>query len=174
MPRPVSEALIVGRVIVGLPNWIQLVASLATAIGVSVGALQLWYARRRATTTFEDALASEYRQLTARLPTAALLGETLPVELQRPHFHEFYRYSDLTNNQAFLRQIGRVSKKTWSFWVDGMRTNLARPDFATTWADISARAEADFSELRRVVAEQFKAIPTLGRCADLVQAPLTA
>lgn len=138
---------------------IQDVAAVATAIGVFFAAFQLWHTRARAITTFEDSLANEYRHITGRLPTEALLGEILTPDVQKTHFHEFYRYFDLTNSQIFLRQSGRISKKTWKFWVEGIHTNLARPAFASNWADISRRAGSDFSELRRLIAEDFKCDP---------------
>jgi hypothetical protein len=138
---------------------IQDVASIATAIGVFFAAFQLWHTRARAITTFEDSLANEYREIIGRLPTEALLGETLTLEVRQVEFHEFYRYFDLTNNQIFLRQIGRISKKTWEFWAEGIQTNLARPAFANTWEEIGKRAGPDFSELRRLIAEGFKSDP---------------
>src|ERR1700730_7622051 len=90
---------------------VQDVASIATAIGVFFAAFQLWHTRARAITTFEDSLANEYRKIIGRLPTEALLGETLTPEAQKAKFHEFYRYFDLTNNQIFLRQIGRIKQE---------------------------------------------------------------
>jgi hypothetical protein len=138
---------------------IQDLASIATAIGVFFAAFQLWHTRARAITTFEDSLANEYRQITAKLPMEALLGEVLAPDGQKANLHEFYRYFDLTNNQIFLRQIRRISKKTWRFWAEGIQTNLARPAFAESWAEISRRAGSDFSELRRLIAEGFKTDP---------------
>ena len=138
---------------------IQDVAAIATAIGVFFAAFQLWHTRARAITTFEDSLATEYRQITGRLPTEALLGEKLTVDLQKANLHEFYQYFDLTNSQIFLRQSGRISKRTWTFWAEGIQTNLGRPAFTSAWADISGRAGRDFSELRRLIAEDFKSDP---------------
>jgi hypothetical protein len=138
---------------------IQDISSIATAIGVFFAAFQLWHTRARAITTFEDSLTNEYREIIDRLPTEAILGETLTPEVQVKHLHDFYRYVDLTNNQVFLRKIRRISKRTWRFWADGIETNLARPAFAAAWAEISRRAGNDFSELRRLVAEGFKTDP---------------
>jgi len=143
---------------------VQDIASIATAIGVFFAAFQLWHTRARAITTFEDSLANEYRQITGRLPTEALLGEILAPDVQKTHFHEFYRYFDLTNSQIFLRQSGRISKKTWQFWAEGIQTNLARPAFANNWAEISRRAGSDFSELRRLIAEDFETDPRHWKC----------
>jgi len=142
-----------------LPDWIKDIAPIVTAVGVCVGALQLWNTKRQATTAFEDALAKEYREITGRLPTGALLGETLTAESLQTHLPNFYRYFDLCNNQTFLRQIKRISTKTWGFWADGMRTNLARPAFAESWEHIRQHAGSDFQEMRRLIAEGFKIDP---------------
>jgi hypothetical protein len=138
---------------------IQDIASIATAVGVFFAAFQLLHTRARAITTFEDSLATEYRGIIDRLPTEAILGESLSPEAQRKHLHDFYRYLDLTNNQVFLRKIRRISRKTWRFWADGIETNLARPAFAAAWAEINRRAGSDFSELRRLISEDFKKDP---------------
>lgn len=50
------------------------VANLATAAAVVFAAWQIWLSKRQAATAFEDAMAREYRELAARLPTKALLG----------------------------------------------------------------------------------------------------
>jgi hypothetical protein len=144
---------------VGLSDWLSQVAPIVTAIGVCVGALSLTNAKRQAVTSFEDALANEYREITGTIPRVALLGEALPTEVMQAHLTDFYRYFDLTNNQIFLRQIGRISKQTWVFWAEGIKTNLGRPAFAKSWEDIGRRSDKDFSELRRLIAEDFKSDP---------------
>jgi len=140
-------------------GWITLLAPVATATGVCVGALSLVNSKRQAVTTFEDALSNEYRQITTTLPTAALLGESLSTEILQAHLPDFYRYFDLTNGQIFLRKIGRISKKTWIFWCEGIRTNLSRPAFSTSWEHIASRSNGDFSELRKLIVEEFKIDP---------------
>jgi hypothetical protein len=142
-----------------ISDWLKEIAPVVTALGVSIGVLQLWNTKRQAVTLFEDALAKEYREITGAIPTAALLGEILSAELMQAHLPDFYRYFDLSNNQIFLRQIGRISKKTWVFWVDGIKTNLSRPAFAKSWEDIGRRSNKDFSELRRLIVEDFKSDP---------------
>ena len=125
-------------------------ANIATATAVVVGAWQLVLARRLSITNFEDTFAKEYRELAARLPTKALLGEELADVEYADHFDEMYHYFDLCNEQAFLRSIGRVSDKTWIFWKDGIASNLRRPAFERAWSEIAARANDDFSELREL------------------------
>jgi hypothetical protein len=123
-------------------------ASVATAAGVGVAAWQLRHSQRQNVTTFEDSFAREYRELTATLPTKALLGEPLTEQEHQEHFDEFYRYFDLCNEQVFLHQSGRIRRSTWQYWRDGMASNFKRPAFERAWNEVCERANSDFSELR--------------------------
>ncbi|HSD38712.1 MAG TPA: hypothetical protein VLC92_14465 [Rhodocyclaceae bacterium] len=124
------------------------VASVATAIGALAAAWQLFLVHRQSVTNFEDAFAKEYRELAAKLPTKALLGEPLTDVEHDEHFDEMYHYFDLCNEQAFLKSAGRISEKTWTFWLDGMSKNMRRPAFSKAWEEIASRSSGDFSELR--------------------------
>lgn len=126
------------------------ISSIATALAVIVAAWQLVLAHRQSITNFEDSFAKEYRELASRLPTKALLGEELTDAEYDEHFDELYHYFDLCNEQIFHQKIGRISKKTWTFWKDGIASNLQRPVFQRAWADIASRANNDFSELREI------------------------
>lgn len=53
------------------------IANIATAVGVLLAAWQLWLSRKQSITTFEDSFSREYRELAAKLPTKALLGQPL-------------------------------------------------------------------------------------------------
>lgn len=127
---------------------IEIIANLATAIGVAVAASQLWLTRGQDKTTFEDTFAREYRELASTLPTKALLGETLTHKEYCEAFDEFYHYIDLCNTQVFLHLEGRISDETWKYWRDGMETNLNRPAFKRAWSEIAA-ANGDFRELKK-------------------------
>lgn len=127
---------------------LSVLANIATAAAVVVGAWQLVLAHRLSVTNFEDTFAKEYRELAAKLPTKALLGEALSDDEHAKHFDEMYHYFDLCNEQAFLHSVGRVSDKTWIFWKDGIASNLQRPAFERAWSEIAARANDDFSELK--------------------------
>lgn len=129
---------------------ITLLANSATAVGVFLAALQIRFSNKQSITNFEDAFAKEYRELASKLPTKAFLGEPLNCEEYLEHFDEMYHYFDLCNEQAFLHQIGRVSKQTWKFWLDGMSSNMRRPAFAKAWQEISSRSGGDFKELREL------------------------
>ena len=126
------------------------VGGIFTAVAAIVAAWQLLHLQRQSTTSFEDALAREYRELASTLPVSALLGESLSDSMHADKLDEFYRYFDLCNNQIFLHDSKRVSDATWRFWEEGIRSNMKRPAFSRAWAEIAARANGDFAELRRV------------------------
>jgi hypothetical protein len=125
---------------------------LVGAVGAVIAVLTFLYAQRNIRTEFEDALASEYRELARRLPIDALLGEpgskpgsaefklTLPL---------FYSYFDLSNEQGFLAQKKRIRADTWADWQDGIAANLTKPQFEDAWLYIAERAAAR-NELQRV------------------------
>lgn len=141
------------------PEWVSAVANCVMAIGVVLVLWQIRLTKQQATTTFEDSMAKEYRELAAKIPTRALLGEDLSQEEYKETFDEFYHYVDLSNEEVFLRQQGRISKKTWIFWLDGIRSNLSRPAFKRAWEEIKARNNDSFNELRRLEKGNFKTDP---------------
>jgi len=124
------------------------IASVATALAVIVATWQLVLSRQQAVTNFEDSLNKEYRDISAILPVEALLGETLTDEEFSKNLDKFYRYFDLCNQQIYLNQRRRISKKTWKFWREGIESNLSRPAFEKTWAEVAYRSNGSFSELR--------------------------
>jgi hypothetical protein len=137
----------------------NLIASIATAVGVIFAAIQIWLFRSQAVTTFEDGFAKEYRYLSRCIPARALLGEELSEEEKKKHLDEFYHYFDLSNEQAFLRQIGRIRTETWVFWRDGMHSNFMKPAFNWAWEEFEHTGTTEFSELRRLRRSGFKEDP---------------
>lgn len=127
------------------------VAHLATAAAVFFAAWQIWLAKRQGVTALEDSLAKEYRDLTARLPIKAFLGEETTAEEHSRSLDAMYHYFDLCNQQAFLAAAHRISPKTWEFWKDGICHNINRPAFQQAWSEIAARSSGEFTELRAVV-----------------------
>jgi hypothetical protein len=141
-----------------LPQWVSALASVVSASGLVLAYWQLKLMKRQAVTQFEDNLAREYRQLTARLPAKAMLGAELTDDEYGRDLDEFIHYIDLSNEQVFLRQCKRISLATWRNWRDGIRSNLNRPAFARAWWEIKERSD-NFSELRRLEAEGFQSDP---------------
>ena len=145
-----------------LHEWLPLLANVAeivTATGVIIAAIQLLLTKRQAVENFEDAFDREYRDLTKDIPTQAFLNEKLSDAQMEKAEHAFYRYIDLSNGQAFLRQHKRVSKNTWVFWCDGIESNMKRPAFKLAWDKISVEAENSFNELRLLMACEYKVDP---------------
>ena len=129
---------------------LSLIANVATAFGVIFTACQLYRNHRQSITAFEDSFTREYRELASKIPTKALLGETLTEAEYVKAFDEFYHYFDLCNEQAFHHEKKRVSNATWKFWRDGINSNLRRSAFKRAWSEIAARSSSDFSELRQL------------------------
>jgi hypothetical protein len=65
-------------------------------------------------------------------------------------FSCLYQYFDLSNEQAFLRMNGRISRVTWLDWSAGMKTTMSKPMFAKAW-DRVCESTTSFGELRRLM-----------------------
>ena len=144
---------------------IQSYAAIVSAAATCVAAAGVWYARSQLRTSreiaqlqFEDALTREYRELASRIPTGALLGDELNEAEYQDSFDEIFRYVDLSNEQASLRQRGRVTPEVWESWREGIRANLQLPAFARAWSEIKQRSKS-FDELRRLESQQFASDP---------------
>jgi hypothetical protein len=136
-----------------------LLASIATAIGVFFAWWQIRRGTVQAVTDFEDGLAREYRELARCIPVKALLNEELTEAEFADTLPYFFRYIDLSNEQIFLRKVGRVRKQTWFFWRDGIRSNLGRPSFKKAWDYIKERSQNNFEELRSLERGHFEEDP---------------
>lgn len=135
-----------------IASFIETVAAAATAVGVLLAWWQLRLAKQQAVTTFEDSVASQYREIAARLPVKALLGENLSEPEFEAALPDFYHYFDLSNEQAYLHLKRRIRYETWSEWREGIHQNLARPAFGRAWNEVSSRAPESFNELRSELA----------------------
>jgi hypothetical protein len=145
------------------PEWVTAVASWVMAISVLLAWRQIRLAKQQATTAFEDSMAKEYRELAAKIPTEALLGEDLNPEDFKKSFDEFYHYIDLSNEEVFLRQRNRITEKTWKYWLDGIKSNLSKPAFKRAWEEIKEKADGSFMELRRLEENGFEGDPPTWR-----------
>ena len=143
----------------GITNYFQVAASMVTAVGVVIAAIQLWLTKRQAVTTFEDEVSNEYRQIAKSIPVQAMLGEDLREEEFNRALNEIYNYIDFTNEQIFLRQQGRIRKTTWQNWCEGIDSNLDLPAFEKAWKLVKEKRPHSFNELRRLEAEGFRIDP---------------
>jgi hypothetical protein len=138
---------------------LSLISSVATAVGVGIAATQIWMGRLQGISQFEDSFAKEYRDVASKIPTRALLGSELTDEEKLNHFDELFRYYDLCNEQIFLRIQGRINRKTWDYWRDGMKFHFAKPAFRWAWSEINSAPHAEFNEFRRLIESEFKDDP---------------
>jgi hypothetical protein len=133
-------------------NLIQAIGSIATACGVFLALWQLHQTAAAARTGFEDDLDREYREIARKLPKDTFLNREVTIDGEdKEIFKDFWAYFDLSNQQVFLRQCHRVTKRTWRFWRDGIQSNISRPGFREAWKTIKADSNS-FSELRRLEA----------------------
>jgi hypothetical protein len=131
-------------------NFIELIAALATALGVLFVALQIWQSKQQEQVAFEDVLTRQYRDIVQKISVRALLGDHLDDEHFESDLNEIYNYIDLTNEQIILRGQHRVSLTTWNNWLEGIKTNMSLPAFDKAWELIKDRMDGNFKELRRL------------------------
>lgn len=130
---------------------IQTAASLATAGGVGIAAWQLLLSKRQSQSQFEDALAEQYRQITALLPLGALLGESLNEQELSNSLRTFYNYFDLSNEQAFLAANRRLRNETWTNWREGIEQHMNRSAFIQAWQRLAPYLDGSFDELKALL-----------------------
>ena len=143
-------------------NWVDIfsaVSSAVTAVGVFLAWWQIRASKQINRTQFEDTLANHYRAIVQDIPVKALLGEPLDQKEQDEALKFFYHYINLTNDQIFLRQQGRVGAETWENWRDGIKTLMAMPAFAEAWKIIREKPTTKFDELRRLERHDYQGDP---------------
>ena len=133
-----------------LHTLLQDVAAVATACGVFLAARQLYLAKDQAQSQFEDSLNAQYRSIVEDLPLAALLGQRIAESELEKTLPVFYRYFDLSNEEAFLRSQGRVRPETWANWVEGIEQNMARPAFQQAWDTMLPHFDGSFEALKTI------------------------
>jgi hypothetical protein len=139
-------------------NWVDIftaISSAVTAIGVFLAWWQIRSAKQLNKTQFEYSLAREYRELIQRIPVKALLGEGLTEKEYQESLRYLYHYINLTNDQIFLRQQGRINSDTWVNWRDGIKAITSLPAFAKAWKEIKSKPTIKFDELRRLEESSF-------------------
>ncbi len=143
-------------------NWLEVVgtaASVVMAVGVAFAWWEIRLTQRQALTSFEDEFGREYREIIRQIPVKALLGADLDEAEFHATFQYLYQYIDLSNEQVFLCQIGRLSPETWETWREGIEINLRLPAFKKAWEQIKMQAPETFTELQRLERSGFKEDP---------------
>jgi len=143
-------------------NWLEVVGTLASVV-MAVGVVFAWWeirlTQKQAVMAFEDDFDREYREIIRQVPAKALLGGDLDEAEFRESFQYLFQYIDLSNEQVFLRQMGRISPETWETWREGMEMNLRQRAFKRAWEQIKAQASESFTELQRLERGGFKEDP---------------
>ena len=146
-------------------NWnaISAIANSVSALAIFFAMLQLNLAKRVSQLQFEDSLEKEYRDITARIPTEALIGGGFSPQQYKAASDELFRYFDLSNKQVMLRKQGRIGELTWENWPSGIKLNLFLPAFKMAWSDVKRKTESQksefFSELRKLEEMNFQCDP---------------
>jgi hypothetical protein len=142
----------------------QAIGSVATAILVLITwqqvrqlKEQVRLSREQATTSIEDHLTQQYREVMRDIPIDIWLGSELKELAPNPERQNqcrdaIYRYIDLSQEQAFLHRRKRVTQETWIEWRSGIRSNMELPAFQEVWAQIEKKWPQSFVELKEVLA----------------------
>lgn len=143
----------------GLEKIIELFALGITAVAAILIFWQIRQSKQQAITSFEDAVANEYRQIAKDIPVEALLGTEIEGSGLSKCLNPIYNYVDFTNQQIFLRQQKRIRTATWQDWCEGIESNFKLPAFKEAWEHIKKCLPESFSELRRLEQEGFRSDP---------------
>ena len=139
----------------------QAITAIATAALFLVAWLQIAslkeqvrLAREQAKASFEDGLAAQYRRIMRDIPIEIWLDSELHVlrGLRQSRCRDaIYRYIDLSQEQAFLHEINRVTNETWIEWSKGIKFNMRLKAFQSVWAEVSEKHPDNFNELRELL-----------------------
>jgi len=124
----------------------ETVSTLAVVVAlasVAIAALALRHATKQARTTFEEALAREYRDITGRLPLPLFYEHGL-VTLTDPQRQTMFQYFDLSNEQLRLIQEKRIRGKTAEDWSSGITELMTRETVRAYWDELRQDLPADF------------------------------
>ena len=135
------------------------IASIATAIGVTIGVWELKQASNISQAQFEDSLDQQYRSLSYGIPVDALIGKAVSLDQRQQTRELIYNYLDLCNEQTFLRKKRKIRKDTWIDWCSGIQAHLAKPEFKRVWDEIKNKAPGTFTFLEKLEMEHYKTDP---------------
>jgi hypothetical protein len=122
---------------------VRTVAALVASGSVVVAARSFRHTKEQARTTFEDALAREYRDIAGRLPPGAFYQDGR-ADLGEEHQQALFRYFDLSNEQLRLIEEGRIRPSTARVWSAGIKDLMTRDTFQHAWSELAAGVPDDF------------------------------
>lgn len=130
------------------------VAGIATGLGVLAVWWQLVLARRQLRSNFEQGFTDRYEKVIGRAPLALILGDSTAATDDGVR-RAFYDYFKLCEEELYYRAEGRVSRRTWSDWYEGIALHLRRPAFRAAWEDLKDRTVIIDGGSQRLRLEQF-------------------
>ena len=131
--------------------------SIATALGVLIGAWQIRISKKQAQAEFEDQIDQQYRAISMELPVDVLIGGIPSTEEASKVRELVYNYLDLSNEQVYLRAKERVSTHTWNSWCAGIKSHLDRPAFGSVFEEV--KEKSGFSYLEKLVDTSYESDP---------------
>jgi hypothetical protein len=134
---------------------VETLASLATALGVLLVALQLWPTRREMTAAFERTFVERYERIVAGIPLPVLFGERDSPAQREEGLRPFFDYFELCEEELYYRRARRVSRSTWLDWQEGIILNFRRPAFSAAWEQLRDRVQVQPTKGRHQRVEQF-------------------
>jgi hypothetical protein len=90
-----------------------------------------------------------------QIPVDALLGRAIPDDERRKVREIIYNYLDLCNEQAYLRNKGRITDARWNEWKQGMENNIKKPAFKDVWDEVKGEAPETFTSLKELEDNNF-------------------
>jgi hypothetical protein len=130
------------------------VASVVTAVGVSLAALAIRQAQRQRIREFESFYVTRYWSLMDCLSVNALTGAGNGINEQDEL--TIRSYLRLCEDELKLRRLGYIADETWKIWADGIRTQLERAPFREVWMAVESEVDhsgnRDFALVRALQA----------------------
>jgi hypothetical protein len=128
-------------------------------------AYQLRQAQLELRASFEQTFSERYDRIVARIPLPVLLGGEPNLD-DPEQLRAFFDYFELCEEEWYYRQRGRVGRRTWRDWWEGMALHCRRDGFIAAWQRLTGE-EIDLPPSSNVRQSQF----TLLRSAiDALQA----
>lgn len=111
---------------------IEPIASIASAVGAGFVVFQLRQAQVELRSAFERSFVERYERIAERLDLKALLGHppSRKLSLDDPEVKVFFQYFELCEEELYYRAVGRVSRRAWRDWWEGIALNFRSPAFS--------------------------------------------
>lgn len=120
------------------------VAQWATAVGAAFVAFQLWQTQRALRSTYERTFVERYERIIANVPLLAVLEGRLPENMSGEQAdaieRAFFDYFELCEEELYFRKLGRISRRTWAEWWDGIALHFCNEAFAASLENLKNRS----------------------------------